>query len=79
MKIITKRAGISQSRPIICNDKSCEHSISMSSIPVADWEPGHVLAELRSGRDPKDPALRYSVGYSAGIPQLPSPPWAGCI
>lgn len=28
---------------------------------LADWEPGHVLAELRSGRYLKDPALRYSV------------------
>ncbi|MEN6442396.1 MAG: type 1 glutamine amidotransferase family protein [Methanoregula sp.] len=28
---------------------------------MADWEPGHVLAELRSGRYLKDPALRYSV------------------
>ena len=28
---------------------------------MADWEPGHVMAELRSGRYLKDPALRYSV------------------
>jgi putative intracellular protease/amidase len=28
---------------------------------LADWEPGHVMAELRSGRYLKDPALRYSV------------------
>lgn len=28
---------------------------------LSDWEPGHVLAELRSGRYLKDPALRYSV------------------
>jgi putative intracellular protease/amidase len=28
---------------------------------LADWEPGHVTAELRSGRYLKDPALRYSV------------------
>jgi putative intracellular protease/amidase len=28
---------------------------------LADWEPGHVLAELRSGRYLKNPALRYSV------------------
>ena len=28
---------------------------------LADWEPGHVIAELRSGRYLKDPALRYSI------------------
>ncbi len=28
---------------------------------LADWEPGHVLAELRSGRFLKDPALRYDT------------------
>lgn len=28
---------------------------------LADWEPGHVMAELVSGRYLKDPALRYSV------------------
>jgi putative intracellular protease/amidase len=28
---------------------------------LADWEPGHVLAELRSGRYLKDPALKYNV------------------
>lgn len=28
---------------------------------MADWEPGHVLAELRSGRYLKDPALKYNV------------------
>lgn len=28
---------------------------------LADWEPGHVLAELRSGRYLKDPAHRYNV------------------
>ena len=28
---------------------------------LADWEPGHVLAELRSGRYLKDPSLRYDV------------------
>ena len=28
---------------------------------LADWEPGHVTAELCSGRYLKDPALRYSV------------------
>ena len=28
---------------------------------LADWEPGHVMAELRSGRYLKDPTLRYSV------------------
>jgi putative intracellular protease/amidase len=28
---------------------------------LADWEPGHVVAELRSGRYLKDPSLRYSV------------------
>jgi putative intracellular protease/amidase len=28
---------------------------------LADWEAGHVLAELRSGRYLKDPALRYDV------------------
>jgi putative intracellular protease/amidase len=28
---------------------------------LADWEPGHVMAELRSGRYLKDPSLRYSV------------------
>ena len=28
---------------------------------LADWEPGHVLAELHSGRFLKDPALRYST------------------
>lgn len=28
---------------------------------LADWEPGHVLAELRSGRFLKDPSLRYDV------------------
>ena len=27
----------------------------------ADWEPGHVLAELRSGRFLKDPAFRYDT------------------
>jgi putative intracellular protease/amidase len=31
---------------------------------LADWEPGHVMAELRSGRYLKDPALRYSVVLS---------------
>jgi len=28
---------------------------------LADWEPGHLLAELRSGRFLKDPALRYNT------------------
>jgi len=28
---------------------------------LADWEPGHVLAELHSGRYLKDPAAKYSV------------------
>jgi putative intracellular protease/amidase len=28
---------------------------------LADWEPGHLTAELCSGRYMKDPALRYSV------------------
>jgi putative intracellular protease/amidase len=28
---------------------------------LADWEAGHVLAELRSGRFLKDPSLRYDV------------------
>lgn len=28
---------------------------------LADWEPGHVLAELHSGRFLKDPALRYDT------------------
>ena len=28
---------------------------------LADWEPGHVLAELRSGRFLKDPSLRYDT------------------
>ena len=28
---------------------------------LADWEPGHVLAELHSGRYLKDPSLRYDV------------------
>ena len=28
---------------------------------LADWEPGHVLAELRSGRYLKDPSLRYDT------------------
>jgi len=28
---------------------------------LADWEPGHVLAELHSGRFLKDPALRYNT------------------
>ena len=28
---------------------------------LSDWEPGHVLAELRSGRYLKDPGLRYSI------------------
>jgi putative intracellular protease/amidase len=28
---------------------------------LADWEPGHVLAELRSGRYLKDPALKYTT------------------
>jgi len=28
---------------------------------MADWEPGHVLAELRSGRYLKNPALKYHV------------------
>ena len=45
---------------------------------LADWEPGHVLAELRSGRYLKDPALRYSVVLCGSTP-IPSPPWAGCI
>src|SRR5512137_509558 len=28
---------------------------------LSDWEPGHIMAELCSGRYLKDPALRYSV------------------
>ena len=28
---------------------------------LSDWEPGNVLAELRSGRYLKDPALKYNV------------------
>ena len=28
---------------------------------LSDWEPGHVLAELRSGRYLKEPALNYNV------------------
>jgi putative intracellular protease/amidase len=28
---------------------------------LADWEPGHVIAELRSGRYLKDPGQRYDV------------------
>ncbi|WP_292345448.1 DJ-1/PfpI family protein, partial [Methanoregula sp. PtaB.Bin085] len=28
---------------------------------LADWEPGHVIAELRSGRYLKDPSSRYDV------------------
>jgi len=28
---------------------------------LADWEPGHILAELRSGRYLKDPALKYNL------------------
>jgi putative intracellular protease/amidase len=28
---------------------------------MADWEPGHILAELRSGRYLKDPALKYDI------------------
>ncbi len=28
---------------------------------LSDWEPGHVLSELHSGRYLKDPALRYSM------------------
>ncbi|MGB9176632.1 MAG: type 1 glutamine amidotransferase family protein [Methanoregula sp.] len=28
---------------------------------LADWEPGHVIAELRSGRYLKDPALKYNL------------------
>ena len=28
---------------------------------LSDWEPGHVLAELRSGRYLNDPALKYNV------------------
>jgi putative intracellular protease/amidase len=28
---------------------------------MADWEPGHILAELRSGRYLKNPALKYHV------------------
>jgi putative intracellular protease/amidase len=28
---------------------------------LADWEPGHVLAELRSGRFLKDPSFRHNV------------------
>ncbi|MDD1694354.1 MAG: glutamine amidotransferase [Methanoregula sp.] len=28
---------------------------------LADWEPAHVLAELRSGRYLKDPSLRYGL------------------
>ena len=45
---------------------------------LADWEPGHVLADSRSGRYLKDPALRYSVVLCGSTP-IPSPPWAGCI
>jgi putative intracellular protease/amidase len=28
---------------------------------LADWEPGHVLAELHSGRYLKDPSLKYNI------------------
>jgi hypothetical protein len=28
---------------------------------LADWEPGHIIAELRSGRYLKDPALKYNL------------------
>jgi len=28
---------------------------------MADWEPGHVLAELRSGRYLRDPSLKYNI------------------
>jgi len=28
---------------------------------MADWEPGHVLAELRSGRYLRDPGLKYNI------------------
>ena len=28
---------------------------------MADWEPGHVLAELRSGRYLRDPGLKYTI------------------
>ena len=28
---------------------------------LSDWEPGHVLAELRSGRYLNDPALKYNI------------------
>lgn len=28
---------------------------------LADWEPGHVIAELRSGRYLKDPSSRYDI------------------
>jgi putative intracellular protease/amidase len=35
---------------------------------LADWEPGHVMAELRSGRYLKDPALRYSVVLCGSTP-----------
>lgn len=33
---------------------------------LADWEPGHVLAELHSGRYLKDPGLRYSIILCGG-------------
>lgn len=33
---------------------------------LADWEPGHIMAELSSGRYLKDPSLRYSVVLCGG-------------
>jgi hypothetical protein len=41
---------------------------------LADWEPGHVLAELRSGRYLKDPALKFNVVLCGG-PWTPLRQW----
>jgi putative intracellular protease/amidase len=35
---------------------------------LSDWEAGHVLAELRSGRFLKDPSLRYNVVLCGATP-----------
>ena len=36
---------------------------------LSDWEAGHVLAELRSGRYLKDPALKYSLVLCGRTPE----------
>ena len=45
---------------------------------LADWEPGHVLAELRSGRYSKDPGCG-TRSCSAAVPWTPSLPWEDYI